>query len=157
MAGALARWQRTFTAPNCWVSDKSPHFINETFITMPSIYNIQYKPTAAYTSSVNGTIERLNRDILAAMRARPATPKLGPQAWVRKIDIVPTTLNETRKKFLGINIHRPTFSPLQVMTGKYQKRLISQTILWQKQCSVRLTPTASEQSICAKSPAYNLI
>lgn len=127
-AETLARWQRTFTAPVYWISDQGAHFINALMKTMADTYNIQHKPTVAYSPWVNGTIERINRDILAAMRAMLAELKLGPQDWMSVIDIIPSVINEAPQSRLGHNPDGSTRSPLQVMTGIKPRRAILQVL-----------------------------
>lgn len=138
-AETLARWQRTFTAPCFWVSDQGPHFINEVLSTMANTFNIQHKPTVAYSPWVNGTVERLNRDILAALRSLLAELKLGPQDWPAVINILPTILNEASEERLGKNSDGTTRSPLQVMTGIRPRRLLVEVMTGQEQVRAPLS------------------
>lgn len=61
---------------------------------MADAFNIQHKPTVAYSPCVNDTVERLNRDILAALRALIAELKLAPRDWASVLEIIPSILNE---------------------------------------------------------------
>lgn len=79
--------------------------------SMADTYNIQHKPTVAYSQWVNGTFERINRDIIAAMRAMLGELKLCPQDWVSVIDIIPTSLNEAAESRLGLNSDGSMRSP----------------------------------------------
>ena len=99
---------------------------------MAQAHNIQHKPTVAYSPWVNGTLERLNRDILAAMRALLAELKLGPQDWAAVIDIIPSILNEAPEERLGRNTDGSWRSPLQVMTGIRPRRLLMQVMTGQE-------------------------
>lgn len=78
-AETLSSLQRTFPAPIYWVSDQDPHFINKVLSNMASTFNIKYNPTVAYSPWVNGTIERFNRDIIAAFHSLLAELNLPPQ------------------------------------------------------------------------------
>lgn len=127
-AGVLARWQRTFTAPLYWVSDQGAHFVNALLQSMARDFNIQHKPTVAYSPWVNGTVERLNRDILAAMRSILAELKMAPQDWTLVIDQIPSILNEAPEERLGRNPDGSTRSPLQVMTGIRPRRALLQVM-----------------------------
>lgn len=60
----LSRWQRTFTIPQCSVSDQGSHFMDNVRITMADSFNIQHHPTVVYSPWVNGTILRLNHYFL---------------------------------------------------------------------------------------------
>lgn len=77
----LPRCLRTFSAPKYWFSDQGSHFINELMRIMATYFNIVHKPTVAYSPCANGTVERLNRDVLSALRAILAELDLGPQDW----------------------------------------------------------------------------
>lgn len=123
-ASTLARWNRTFTSPDNWVSDQGGHFINETLQAMAKTHRISHRPTVAYAPWANGTVERLNRDILAAMRALIAELKLAPQDWTTVIALIPTILNEAPLSRLGKDAEGFTLSPLQVMTGIRPRRLL---------------------------------
>lgn len=127
-AETLSRWQRTFTAPVYWVSDQGAHFINAVMSDMADAFNIKHRPTVAYSPWVNGTVERLNRDILAALRAMLGELKLAPQDWVSVIDIIPSVLNEASESRLGRNQDGTMRSPLEVMTGIRPRRAILQVI-----------------------------
>lgn len=116
-AETLTRWNRTFTVPVYWVSDQGSHFINETLLEMASTYKISHKPTVAYSPWSNGTVERLNRDVLRAMRAMLGELKLAPHDWASVIDAIQTVLNESACPRLGRNPDGTTRTPLQVMTG----------------------------------------
>lgn len=60
---------RVLTTPNFWVSDQGSHFINETLRLLAEDYLITHKPTVAYAPWANGTMGRLNRDLLAVLRS----------------------------------------------------------------------------------------
>lgn len=53
-------------------------------------HRIAHRPTITYCPWTNGTVEPLNRDILAAMRALLAELKLGPHYWMSVIYVLPT-------------------------------------------------------------------
>lgn len=127
-ASTLARWNRTFTAPSNWVSDQGSHFINETLRLMATDHRIAHHPTVAYAPWTNGTVERLNRDILSAMRALLAELKLAPQNWPTVIALIPTILNEAPLPRLGKSADGATLTPLEVMTGISPRRVMLRVI-----------------------------
>ncbi len=106
------------------MSDQGSHFINKVLTQMAKDFNVTHKPTVAYAPWVNGSVERLNRDILAITRALLAELKLGPHDWPAVIDSVPSIINCTPLTRLGINTDGSTRSPLQVMTCIYPRRPI---------------------------------
>lgn len=128
-AACLARWTRTFSAPATWVSDQGGHFINETLRQLATVYNISHRPKIAYTPWTNGTVERLNRDIIAARRALIAELKLGPQDWKSVICILPSILNEAPLSRLGTDKNGRSPCPIQVMTGIVPRRVLLRVVL----------------------------
>lgn len=127
-ASTLARWNHTFTSPVTWVSDQGSHFINETLRTMASDHRISHRPTIAYSPWTNGTVERINRDVLAAYRALIAELNLAPQDWPSIVGLLPTILNEAPLSRLGKDASGNMRCPLQVMTGIKPRRVILRVI-----------------------------
>lgn len=95
---------------------------------MATAFNIQHRPTVAYSPWVNGTVKRLKRDVRVALRAMLEELKLAPQDWVSVIDIILSVLNEAPETHLGRNNDGKTRSPLEVMTGIRPRRAILQVI-----------------------------
>lgn len=124
----LSRLQRTFTAPLYWVSDQGAQLFNASLESMARDFNIQQKPTVAYFPWVNGTVERLNRDILAAMQAMPGELNMAPQEWASVIDLIPSILNEAPEERLGRNADGSTWSALQDITGILPGRALLQVM-----------------------------
>ena len=127
-AATLSRWNRTFTPPEYWVSDQGTHFINSTLKELARTHNIHHRPTVAYSPWCNGTVERLMREILTALRAILGELNLAPQDWSSVIEAVPPALNEAPLKRLGKNNDGTTRTPLQVMTGIRPRRAILRII-----------------------------
>lgn len=95
---------------------------------MAHTYNINNKPTMAYSPWVNGTVGRLNSDILASMRAMLDELKLGPQEWVYVINTIPTVLNEAPQSWLWRNTDGSTRSALEVMSSINYRRAVVEII-----------------------------
>lgn len=112
-----SRWKRTLTAPMCSVSDKGTHFMNDLLASMSNNSNIQHKPTAAYSPWVHETVERLNCDILAGLRAILIKLKLAPQNWNFTINNLLSIFNESPAPRLIKCLDGTTWSPLQIVTG----------------------------------------
>jgi len=124
-ARILSQWIRTFTAPEIWISDQGPHFINETLSALAQDFHILHQPTVAYAPWANGTAESLMRNILAALTALILELKLAPQDWKEIISAVQTILNSASLPRLGRNEDGSLRSPLQVMTGIRPNRPIA--------------------------------
>lgn len=84
---------------------------------------IVHKPTLAYAPWSNGTIERLNRDLIAAMRAVLAETKIPPIDSPDVTGMVQTVLNEGPLERLGKNADGSMRSPLDVMTRIKPRRI----------------------------------
>lgn len=125
-AYTLARWSRrfTFTSPEVWISDRGSHFINATLKTMAEEYKILHKLTPAYSPWSNGTVERMNKDVIAAFRAMIAEAKLAPEDWPDITRPVQTVLNKAPLERLGRNADGSARTPLQVMTGIKPRRIL---------------------------------
>lgn len=115
-ASVIARWTRTFTAPDIWVSDQGPHFKPKALKHLAKTHLIRHNLTVAYTPCVNGTVESVMRSVVSAMRSMIAELKLGPQDWLSVLPAVASALNETSLDRLGRRPDGITRSPLEVMT-----------------------------------------
>lgn len=96
--------------------------------TIADAFNIQYHPTVSFELWVNGTVERLNRDILAAVRATLSELKLAPRDWASVIDIIPSVLNEAPESRPGRNTDGWTRTPLELMIDIRPCRAILQIL-----------------------------
>lgn len=123
-ARTLARWIRTFTPPDYWISDQGSHFMNEVISEMSTTHRITHNSTLAYCPWTNGTVKRINRDILAALGAMLAELKLAPQDWPSVIQAIQSVLNEAPTPRLGKHSDSTFRTPLTVMTGIKPRRSI---------------------------------
>lgn len=57
-----------FSGPEFWVSDSVSHIITDMLTEMAFTYPINHLMTFSYCPWTNGTLERINRDILKALR-----------------------------------------------------------------------------------------
>ncbi len=100
-ASVLSRWTRTFGGPKFWVCDGGSHFINNTLQFMAENHRVEHRPTVAYPSRTNGTVERLMRDIATATKAVLGELKLGPHDWQSVVEMVASVISETPLPKLG--------------------------------------------------------
>lgn len=124
----LSRWNRIFTAPDIWVSDQGPHFMNNTMEILANEFHILHKPTMAYSPWANGTVESLMRTVLAALRSMMLDLKLAPQDWKEIITAILSIINSAGLERLGSNSDGTLRSPLQVMTAISPNRPITRII-----------------------------
>lgn len=124
----LSRWIRTFSPPEFWVSDQGSHFVNSVIAELADRYRIKHRPTVAYCPWANGTVERLNRDVLAAMKALLGELKLAPQDWAFVIGMVQSALNEAPSPRLGRSKNGDLRTPIEAMTGIRPLRILDKIV-----------------------------
>lgn len=59
---------------------------------MADANNMEHSPTVDFLPQINGTVERLNRDIFTAMRTMLGEIKIGSQDWGSVIYLLRTVL-----------------------------------------------------------------
>lgn len=62
-AVALAQWIRKFTVMDYWISDQGSHFKNKILEMLSTNHKIKHNFTIAYSTWINGTVERLMKPI----------------------------------------------------------------------------------------------
>lgn len=108
---ALLAWHSRFGLPTTWVSDNGSHFKNEVMDELCRRLRSKQQFTPAYSPWVNGSVERVNRDILQVMRALLLTYKVSHRDWVYFVPIVQASLNHTPVPSLGNR------APVELFTG----------------------------------------
>lgn len=116
-AKCIAKWIEVFTVMDVWVSDQGSHFKNSVMDILAESYGIRHHFTLTYSAWTNGTVERVNREVLRATRALMSEYRLAPKDWPDCVRIVQKTLDESPLERLGKSLDGATRSPLQVMTG----------------------------------------
>jgi len=82
------------------VSDRASYFMSEVLMSFLKKKKIQQKFSIAYHPFTNGTIERVNRPILAVMRSLLSQDRMSISKWPEIVPIVEAHLNHLpRKKF----------------------------------------------------------
>jgi len=120
----IASWIRTFGAMNVWVSDQGSHFKNNVMETLALQHRIRHRFTVAYSPWANGTVENVNKHVLAACRALATELRLAPQDWPDVIGLIQTVLNEAPLPRLGKREDGTLRCPLEVMTGICPRRVL---------------------------------
>lgn len=108
---ALLAWHSRFGIPPEWMSDQGTHFKNEVVAELSRRLRTQQTFTPAYCPWINGSVERVNRDILQVVRAMIITYKISQKDWVYLVPMVQANLNHTAVPSLG------NHSPLELFTG----------------------------------------
>ncbi|KAH9073144.1 hypothetical protein Ae201684P_014961 [Aphanomyces euteiches] len=109
---ALAAWWSRHSMPLVWISDQGSHFKNSVMKGLAHKFKVEHEFTLAYCPWRNGTVERLNRDILQVMRVLLLEYKLADHKWDYLLPAVQANLNETPVASLANK------SPLEVFQGR---------------------------------------
>ncbi|KAE9127003.1 hypothetical protein PF007_g5779 [Phytophthora fragariae] len=126
-ATALVDWWKRFGAPSVLVSDQGSHFKSEFIAQVCKKLNIDQSLVVAYAPWINGTVERLNRDVLQVLRVLLMAYKLDTHEWVYLLPLVQGNLNHTPVRSLGdkapsellTGLPRPTpFEPILLERGQ---------------------------------------
>ncbi|KAH9084271.1 hypothetical protein LEN26_020966 [Aphanomyces euteiches] len=92
---ALAAWWSRHSMPFVWISDQGSHFKNAVMKALAHKFKAEHEFTLAYCPWRNGTVERLNRDILQVMRVLLMEYKLADHQWDYLLPTVQASLNQT--------------------------------------------------------------
>lgn len=135
-ASALIDWFSRNGIPKKLVSDNGSHFKNELMKKLSDFYKLQHHFVTPLIHFSNGTIERINRDILAALRIVLREYDVKNSYWPSMIKLVQ----------FGIN-HGPTtelagYTPFEAFTGKKSEDNLAAIFIGQDLVEVR--PTTEE-------------
>ncbi|GMF21819.1 unnamed protein product [Phytophthora fragariaefolia] len=106
----LLAWHSRFGIPPVWVSNQGSHFKNEVIAELSRRLRTQQTFIPAYSPWVNGSIERINQDILQVIRAMILTYKISYKDWVYLAPMVQSNLNHTPVPSQSIE---DSYEPLQ--------------------------------------------
>ncbi|GMF64573.1 unnamed protein product [Phytophthora lilii] len=115
-AAAILDWAKRFGLPAMWVSDNGTHFKNKLMDNLRDRVKALHTFVPVYTPWVNGTIERINRDILQVMRALLLEHQLDTKSWEHLLPLVQANLNQTPVNSLGGKAPVELFTALKVPT-----------------------------------------
>ncbi|KAH7467435.1 Transposon Ty3-G Gag-Pol polyprotein [Phytophthora ramorum] len=108
---AFLAWHSRFGLPPVWISDQGSHFKNEVVSELSRRLRTQQQFTPAYCPWINGSVERVNRDILQVIRTMILEYKINHSDWVYLVPMVQSSLNHTAVPSLG---HK---APVELFTG----------------------------------------
>ncbi|KAE9028490.1 hypothetical protein PR003_g12363 [Phytophthora rubi] len=124
---ALLAWHSRFGIPPQWVSDQGTHFKNDVVAELSRRLRTQQEFTPAYCPWINGSVERVNRDILQVIRAMILAYKVSYKDWVYLVPMVQASLNHTAMPSLG------NYSPTELFTGLQNPTPLREFYLPEKQ------------------------
>ncbi|KAE8969903.1 hypothetical protein PR003_g28562, partial [Phytophthora rubi] len=115
-ASAVLDWAKRYGLPAMWTSDNGTHFKNTLMENLRERLKVLHTFVLVYTPWVNGTVERLNRDILQVMRVLLLEYQLDTKSWEYLLPLVQANLNQTPVASLGGKAPLELFTGLQVPT-----------------------------------------
>ncbi|ETO66256.1 hypothetical protein F444_16505 [Phytophthora nicotianae P1976] len=108
---AILDWHSRFGAPPVWVSGNGSHFKNEVVAELSKRLKSQQNFILAYCPWINGSVERVNRDILQVLRVMTLEYKVSTKDWEYLVPLVQASLNHTALPSLGNR------APVELFTG----------------------------------------
>lgn len=92
---ALLDWSKRFGTPEILMSDTGSHFKNLVVNELCQRLSIEQQFAVAYSPWINGTVERINRDILQVIKVILMEFQLDTREWVYLLPMVQSNLNHT--------------------------------------------------------------
>ena len=99
------------------ISDNGRELANQTVKSFFKRNSIDYVTTTPYNSESNGSVERVNRDILKATRTLSVSGQIHRADWHRVLHDVEHRINHTPSKA------RAGYTPASILTGIKSKRI----------------------------------
>ena len=127
---ALLSWFSRFGVAYQSVSDQGAHFKNEIMKKLNETMKTNHHFTTAYVPWANGTVERVNRDLLFVVRALLSEFRLQPAEWTAILPLVQMSLNHTPARRLGglapitVFAGLPACNPVSAVYSNRQKAIV---------------------------------
>ena len=109
---ALLGWFKRFGCVQTWVSDQPSHFKNTIIRQLAKRMKSNHHFTTAYCPWANGSVERVNRDLIPIFQALLAEFNLPVEHWPRALPIIQYVLNQSPTESLH------GFAPIQIFMGR---------------------------------------
>jgi transposase InsO family protein len=129
-AEAILDWHSRFGSPRLWISDNGSHFKNDVVEDISRRLNANQNFSLAYSPWINGSVERLNRDIVQVLRAMCLEYKVDIKDWTYFVPVLQANLNHTPVPSLNnrapieLFCVLPAMSPLDFCLDSRQKLLV---------------------------------
>ena len=136
---ALLAWASRYGLPYVWISDQGTHFKNKVMQALALRLKVEHRFSVAYSPWRNGTVERLNRDLLQVMRILLQEYGLAVEEWPYLLPVVQANLNMTKVRTLKgecpctVMTGLEPRTPLDVIVGDVAKDLrLNRRVEWDK-------------------------
>lgn len=130
---AILDWHSRFGIPPIWISDRGSHFKNEVAAKVCKRLKSEQHFTVAYSPWINGSIERLNRDVIQVLRAMCLEYKKDIREWTIFVPLLRASINHTplpslaNKAPVELFCALPLPSPLDFCVDLEQKKVLEMT------------------------------
>jgi hypothetical protein len=111
VAQSILSWMSRYGMPRIHISDQGSHFKNLVIAELSRLTGFKQRFTIPYTPYSNGTVERVNREILRAFRSLLSEFKMQLKDWPDLIPLIQMLLNHSPLKSLG------GLAPVKVFCG----------------------------------------
>ncbi|KAE8997634.1 hypothetical protein PF010_g21619 [Phytophthora fragariae] len=110
-ATAILDWYSRFGAPIVWVSDSGSHFKSKVIAELCRRLKGRQEFILAYSPWKNGSVERVNRDILQVLKALALEFRVSLQDWPHLLPLVQSSINHSPVSSLA------NHAPIELFTG----------------------------------------
>ncbi|KAF1314579.1 hypothetical protein FI667_g16581, partial [Globisporangium splendens] len=110
-AEAVLDWYKRFGMPGMWMSDNGSHFKNQLMEELSQRFRVNHEFVPVYTPWINGTVERVNRDILQVLRVMLLELQYDTRNWFYLLPMIQANLNHSPAASLG------NCAPIELFTG----------------------------------------
>ena len=117
-ARSILEWVSVLGTPEVFVSDGAPHFKNETLKLVAAKLGASHRFSVVYSSWSNGTVERMNLEVVRTFRAVMSERGRPLLEWPYSIHAVQFALNSACRERMGA-------TPFQLMTGRVPRTAFS--------------------------------
>ena len=110
-ASAMLDWHSRFGSPQIWISDQGTHFKNQVMAELNRRLKTRQEFTVAYCPWTNGTVERVNRDIVQVAKALLLEYKINRKDWPYLVPVIQASINHSPVRSLANR------APVELFTG----------------------------------------
>ncbi|KAE8962456.1 hypothetical protein PR001_g29701 [Phytophthora rubi] len=110
-ASAILDWYSRFGVPTVWVSDTGSHFKSKVIAELSRRLKGRQEFILAYSPWKNGSVERVNRDILQVLKALALEFKVSVHDWPYLLPLVQSSVNHSPVPSLANR------APIELFTG----------------------------------------
>lgn len=140
VAKAILDWNSRFGMPKLLISATAAHFKNQLLEELCHKTQMTQSFTLAYCPWINGSIERLNRDILQVLRVMLLEYKVAQENWAALVPLIQANLNHRPVDSLSNHAPAEVFAGAKATTPLHKVLVATEAIAANVQEVNELTP-----------------